>query len=433
MSSFTIGVIGILVVLLLLFWGFPIGFSMALVGYVGVWYLVNPTAAFHVVATEPFNAISSYDFQVIPLFLLAASICLSAGLGRSLLRLAYNLVGRLPGGLAMSTIGACGLFAAISSSSIATAVTIGTAAIPEMRSYKYDSALATGCVAAGGTLGILIPPSGIFIIYGIITETSIAELFVAGIIPGIILTLMFMSLIYIRARLKPQIGPPGPATSLKEKLVACGECAEIMLLILLVLVGIIVGWFTPTEAGGIAAFGSIVVTLIRRRLSWQGFKDAIVDTVLNTGMIFMVLIGALIMNTFIAMSTIPMELAEIVTSFGLPPVSVIGLIICVYLVLGCLIDTMSMILLTIPIFFPVVTGLGFDPIWFGVIIVLVTEIAMITPPIGMNVYVISGVAKDVPMEVIFKGILPFVAVEIAFVVLLIAFPQLALFLPGLMK
>ncbi len=433
MSSFTIGVIGILVVLLLLFWGFPIGFSMALVGYVGVWYLVNPTAAFHVVATEPFNAISSYDFQVIPLFLLAASICLSAGLGRSLLRLAYNLVGRLPGGLAMSTIGACGLFAAISSSSIATAVTIGTAAIPEMRSYKYDSALATGCVAAGGTLGILIPPSGIFIIYGIITETSIAELFVAGIIPGIILTLMFMSLIYIRARLKPQIGPPGPATSFKEKLVAFGECAEIMLLILLVLIGIIVGWFTPTEAGGIAAFGSIVVTLIRRRLSWQGFKDAIVDTVLNTGMIFMVLIGALIMNTFIAMSTIPMELAEIVTSFGLPPVLVIGLIICVYLVLGCLIDTMSMILLTIPIFFPVVTGLGFDPIWFGVIIVLVTEIAMITPPIGMNVYVISGVAKDVPMEVIFKGILPFVVVEIAFVVLLITLPQLALFLPGLMK
>jgi C4-dicarboxylate transporter DctM subunit len=433
MSPFTVGVIGIVVVLFLLFCGFPIGFAMALVGYAGVWYLVNPTAAFHVVATEPFNTISSYDFQVIPLFLLAASICLSAGLGRSLLRLAYNLVGRLPGGLAMSTIGACGLFAAISSSSIATAVTIGTAAIPEMRRYKYDSALATGCVAAGGTLGILIPPSGIFIIYGIITETSIAELFVAGIIPGVILTLMFMSMIYIHARLKPTVGPAGLGTSFKEKMVAFGECTEIMLLVLLVLIGIIVGWFTPTEAGGIAAFGSILVTLIRRRLSWQGFKDAIVDTVLNSGMIFMVLIGALIMNTFIAMSTIPMELADIVTSFGLPPVFVIGLIILVYLVLGCLIDTMSMILLTIPIFFPVVTGLGFDPIWFGVIIVLVTEIAMITPPIGMNVYVISGVAKDVPMEVIFKGIFPFVVVEIAFVILLIVFPQMALFLPGLMK
>lgn len=333
----------------------------------------------------------------------------------------------------MATIGACGLFAAISSSSIATAVTIGTAAIPEMRRYKYDNALATGSVAAGGTLGILIPPSGIFIIYGIITETSIAELFIAGIIPGIILTLMFMGMIYIHARLKPTIGPPGSGTSFKEKVVALGECSEIMLLILLVLIGIIVGWFTPTEAGGIAAFGSILVTLFRRRLSWKGFKDAIVDTVLNTGMIFMVLIGALIMNTFIAMSTIPMELADFVTSFGLPPVLVIGLIILVYLILGCLIDTMSMILLTIPIFFPVVTGLGFDPIWFGVIIVLVVEMAMVTPPVGMNVYVIAGIVKDVPMEVIFKGILPFVIVEVVLVILLIAFPQMALFLPGLMK
>ncbi|UCH21568.1 MAG: TRAP transporter large permease [Deltaproteobacteria bacterium] len=432
MSPFAIGIIGIVIVLLLLFCGFPIGFAMILVGFAGTTYLVNSTAALHVIATEPFNVISNYDYQVLPLFLLTASVCLSAGLGRSLLRLAYNVVGRLPGGLAMATIGACGLFAAISASSIATAVTIGTAAIPEMRSYKYDTALATGCVAAGGTLGILIPPSAILIIYGILTETSIAVLFIAGMIPGVILTLLFMFMIYIHARIKPTLAPPGPSTSLKEKFAAIGECAEIMLLMMVVLIGIVVGWFTPTEAGGIAAFGSIVITLFRRRLSWQGFKDAIVDTIVNTGMIFMVLIGAFVMNTFIAMSTIPMELAEMVTSFGLPPIFVIGLIMVLYLILGCVIDTMSMIFLTIPIFFPVVIGLGFDPIWFGVIIVLVTEIAMITPPIGMNVYVIGGVVKDVPMEVIFKGILPFVAVEIAFVIVLIAFPQLALFLPGLM-
>jgi len=242
-----------------------------------------------------------------------------------------------------------------------------------------------------------------------------------------------MVMIYIHARLRPMIGPPGQATSLKEKLAAVGDCTEIMVLIMVVLVGIIVGWFTPTEAGGIAAFGSILVTLIRRRLHWKGFKDAIVDTVLNTGMIFMVLIGALIMNTFIALSTIPMELADLVTGFGLPPVLVIVFIIFIYLILGCLIDTMSMILLTIPIFFPVVTGLGYDPIWFGVVIVLVVEMAMITPPVGMNVYVISGIAKDVPMEVIFRGIIPFVVVEILFVILLIAFPQMALFLPGLLK
>ncbi len=433
MSPFTIGIIGILVVLFLLFCGFPIGFAMMLVGFFGTTYLVNSTAALHVIATEPFNVISSYDYQVLPLFLLTASVCLSAGLGRSLLRLAYNLVGRLPGGLAMATIGACGLFSAVSASSIATAVTIGTAAIPEMRSYKYDSALATGCVAAGGTLGILIPPSAILIIYGILTETSIAELFIAGMIPGVILTLLFMGMIYVHARLKPTLAPPGPSTSIKEKLLALSECTEIGVLIVLVLAGIIIGWFTPTEAGGIAAFGSIIVTLIRRRLTWQGFKDAIVDTVINTGMIFMVLIGAFVMNTFIAMSTIPMELAEMVTGFGLPPLFVIGLIMALYVVLGCVIDTMSMIFLTIPIFFPVVTNLGFDAVWFGVIIVLVTEIAMITPPIGMNVYVIGGIVKDVPMEVIFKGILPFVVVEIAFVIFLIAFPQVALFLPGVMR
>ncbi|MHC4684854.1 MAG: TRAP transporter large permease [Planctomycetota bacterium] len=433
MSPFAIGIIGIVVVLLLLFCGFPIGFAMILVGFAGTTYLVNSTAALHVIATKPFNVISNYDYQVLPLFLLTASVCLSAGLGRSLLRLAYNVVGRLPGGLAMATIGACGLFSAISASSIATAVTIGTAAIPEMRSYKYDTALATGCVAAGGTLGILIPPSAILIIYGILTETSIAVLFIAGMIPGVILTLLFMFMIYIHARIKPALAPPGPSTSLKEKFAAIGECTEIMLLMMLVLIGIVVGWFTPTEAGGIAAFGSIVITLFRRRLTWQGFKDAIVDTIVNTGMIFMVLIGAFVMNTFIAMSTIPMELAEMVTGFGLSPIFVIGLIMVMYLILGCVIDTMSMIFLTIPIFFPVVTGLGFDPIWFGVIIVLVTEIAMITPPIGMNVYVIGGVVKDVPMEVIFKGILPFVVVEIAFVMVLIAFPQIALFLPGLMR
>lgn len=433
MSPFTVGLIGIVVVLLLLACGFPIGFAMILVGFAGFAYLVNFTAAFHVIATMPYKVISSYDYQVIPLFLLAASICLSAGFGRSLLKFVYTLVGRQPGGLAIATIGACGFFSAISASSIATAVTIGTAAIPEMRSHKYDSGLATGCVAAGGTLGILIPPSIILIIYGILTETSIPKLFIAGIIPGVILTLMFMVMIYVRTRLKPTMAPPGPGTSFREKLVAFGECTEIILLILIVMIGIIVGWFTPTEAGGIAAFGSIGVSLIRKQLSWQGFKDAVVDTVATTGMIFLVLIGAFIMNTFIAMSTIPMELAEIVVGFGLPPILALGLIIVLYLILGCIIDTMSMIFLTIPIFFPVVTGLGFDPLWFGVMIVLVTEIAMITPPMGMNVFVISGIAKDVPMEVIFKGILPFVVVEIAFIILIIAFPQIVLFLPGVLR
>jgi tripartite ATP-independent transporter DctM subunit len=220
---------------------------------------------------------------------------------------------------------------------------------------------------------------------------------------------------------------------LREKLVATGECAEALLLIAVVLGGLIIGWFTPTEGAAIGAFGAIVTSLFRRRLSWQGFKDAVLDTVRNTGMIFLCLIGAFILNGFIAVSTIPMELANLVTSFGLPPPVVMGLIVVVYLILGCFIDTMSMILLTIPVFFPLVKGLGYDPIWFGVMVVLVTEMAMITPPVGMNVWVVSGIAKNVPMEVIFKGIFPFLLVEIAFVILLIAFPQIALFLPELIK
>lgn len=433
MNPITIGIIGIGVILLLMACGLPIGFAMILVGFAGFAYLVNVTAALNIVGTVPYGIISNYDWLVLPLFLFVASIFFFAGLGRSLFRFAHNLFGRLPGGLAMATVGACAIFAAISASSIATAVTIGTIAIPEMKRYKYEDALATASVAAGGTLGILIPPSGIFIIYGIMTETSIVKLFVAGIIPGVILSLMFICMIYIRARLNPTMAPKGLRTSLKEKLVAAGECAEAILLIAVVLGGLIIGWFTPTEAAAIGAFGAIVTSLIRRRLSLQGFKDAILDAVRNTGMIFLCLIGALILNGFIAVSTIPMELASLVTSFGLPPPLVVGLIVVVYLILGCFIDTMSMILLTIPVFFPLVKGLGYDPIWFGVMVVLVTEMAMITPPVGMNVWVVSGIAKNVPMEVIFRGIFPFVMVEVLFVILLIAFPRIALFLPELIK
>jgi tripartite ATP-independent transporter DctM subunit len=434
MNPFAIGVIGIIAVLLLLICGFPIGFGMILIGFLGFSYLASPTAALHIAGTVPYELISKYDYLVLPLFLLMGSICFTTGLGQNLFKLAYNLVGRLPGGLAMATIGACALFSAVSSSSIATAVTIGTTAIPQMKAYHYDDALSTGSVAAGGTLGILIPPSSIFIIYGILTETSIVKLFIAGIVPGIILALGFMLYIFIHASLKPGLGPPGKSTSLKEKMVAVGECAEIAVLIILVLFGLIIGWFTPTEAGGIAAAGSIIITLVRRRLTWLSFKVALIDTIRTSGMIFIVLIGAFIMNSFIAVSTIPMELAKLVSSFGLAPVFVVGLIVIVYIVLGCFIDTMSMIVLTIPVFFPlVVKGLGYDPVWFGVLIVLVTEMAMVTPPVGMNVYVIYGVAKNVPMETIFKGIFPFVAVEIALIILIIIFPKVALFLPQALK
>ena len=433
MSPISIGVIGIAVVLLLMACGSPIGFAMILVGSAGFAYLVNLPAALQVIGVASYGIVTNYEWLVLPLFFFLASILFYGGLGQSMFRLAYNYLGRLPGGLAMATIGAISIFSAISGSSIAAAVTIGTIALPEMKKYKYDDSLATACVAAGGTLDILIPPSSIFVVYGILTETSIVDLFVAGFVPGIILSLMFMALIYIRVRINPTIAPPGPGTTFREKLAATGECVDAIVLIALVLGGLIIGWFTPTEAAGIGAFAAIVASLMRRRLSWQGFKESLWDTVQNTGMIFVCLIGAFILTPFIAMSRIPMELAGLVTNSGLSPSIAMGLIVLVYLILGCFIDTMSLVLLTIPVFFPLIKALGYDPVWFGVIVVLCVEMALVTPPVGMNVWVVSGLAKDVPMEVIFKGVWPFVVVEMIFVILLIAFPQIVLFLPEMLK
>ena len=432
MSPFTAGIIGIGVVLFLMACRMPVGLAMGLVGFVGFAYIVRINAAFHVMAMVPFDLISKYDYCVLPLFLLMASVFLATGLGENLFKLAFKWLGHFPGGLAIATIGACGLFSAISASSLATAITMGVIAIPEMRKHKYHPSLAAGCCAAGGSLGILIPPSGILIIYGILTEQSIQVLFAASIVPGIILALIFMSVVYIQGRVNPGLAPRGPKTNVKEKVEAIGESAEIIVLILLVLGGLILGWFTPTEAGAVGAFGAIVISLIRKRLSMKGFGKAVIDTLNSTGMIFLILIGAFILNQFLAVSTIPMELASLVGSFNLPKGLVLGLIILVYIVLGSLIDAMAMVLLTLPVFFPLVTSLGFDPIWFGVILVLIVEMAMITPPIGMNVYVISGVVKDVPMHVIFRGIFPFFLAEVLFVILLIIFPQIVLFLPQLM-
>lgn len=431
MSPVMTGAVAMIILLALMALGMPIGFTMLTMGFLGFAYLTKLGASFHILTTAPYDIISNYDFCVLPLFLLMASICLNSGLAKSLFNLVYTWLGRLNGGLSIATVGACALFAAASASSIATAVTMGMVAIPEMRSYKYDSALATGCVAAGGTLGILIPPSGILILYGIITEQSISQLFIAGIIPGILLALAFMVMIFIRARLNPKLAPPGPSTSIKEKIVVTSQSLEMVLLLLLVIIGLIIGWFTPTEAGAVGAFGAIVFSLIRRRLSWKGFKDSIVDTIRNTGMIFTIIIGAFVFNYFLAVSTLPMELAEYVSNLNFSPVIVILIIVLVYLVLGCFIDALSMVILTIPIFFPVATSLGFDPIWFGIIIVLVVEMAAITPPVGMNVYVIHGITRDVPMQSIFKGIVPFLIIEAAFVVALVQFPQIALFLPSI--
>jgi C4-dicarboxylate transporter DctM subunit len=433
MSPVLAGLVGMCILLGVMAIGMPIGFAMMLIGFLGSTYLFGLRGAFFSLSSVPYTTISNYDYCVLPLFLLMADICLNAGLGKSLFQLVYVWIGRIQGGLAVATIGACAMFAAASASSIATAVTIGMVAIPEMRRYNYDTALATGAVAAGGTLGILIPPSGTLIIYGIITQQSISKLFIAGIIPGIVLSLMFMIMIFIRAKLNPGLAPAGPSTTFKQKMVSTADSLEMIALLLLVIIGLILGLFTPTEAGAVGAFGAIIFSLIRRRLSWKGFKDSAVDTLENTGMIFTIIVGAFIFNAFLVRSTIPMQIAGWVAGLALSPIAVMVVIIVIYIILGCFIDAMSMILLTIPIFYPVVVALNFDPIWFGIIIVLVTEMAMITPPVGMNVYVISGITRDVPMATVFRGIMPFAITMLVFIGILMAVPQLALFLPSISK
>ena len=431
MTPITAGIVGAAGLIVLMFMGMPIGFVMLATGFVGFAYIVSLSGAYQVLFSVPYTLVTSYDYAVLPLFLLMAEICMAAGMGQSLYRLVYAWIGRIRGGLAIATLGACAFFAAASASSIATAATIGLVALPEMRKYKYDVGVATGCLAAGGGLGIPIPPSGVLIMYGIMTQQSISKLFVAGLVPGILLTLMFMVMIYIRARFKPELAPAGPKTTMKEKLVATTESIEMIVLLVLVIVGLIIGWFTPTEAGAAGALGAIVLSLLRRRLTWAGFKKALVDTLRTTGMIFVILMGALVFNSFLAVSTIPMELAGWVSGLGLSPIVVMIIILIVYLLLGTFIDEVSMVLLTIPVFFPLIVELGFDPIWFGVIIVMVVELGMISPPVGMTLYVIKGIAPDIPIGTIFLGVIPFLIVDLILVALLIAFPVIATFLPSI--
>jgi len=333
----------------------------------------------------------------------------------------------------MATIVACALFSAVSASSIATAITMGLVALPEMKRYKYDDALATGCVAAGGCMGVLIPPSGILIIYGIVAEESIAKLFIAGIIPGIIEAIFFVITIFILCRRKPSLGPPGPKSTNMERIKAIGGGGEIMALMLLILGGLFAGWFTPTEAGAVGAFGAIFFGLIRKQLNLSKIKQAFLSSALNIGMLVVILIGATIFSFFITASTLPYVLSNFATGLNLPPLAIMCVVILIYLALGCVLDAMSMVMLTIPIFLPMAVSLGFSPIWFGIVLVKAVEMAVITPPVGMNVFAIHSVAKDVPMGTIFRGIIPFLIADIFEVILLLLFPQIVMFLPNLMK
>lgn len=431
MSEIVVGCFGIFLLLVLILLGTPIGFALILTGILGFGYLVSPYAALSLLAKEIFLTLSSYSLAVLPLFFLMGQIAFQAGMSKRLFATAYVWLGQLPCGLAIAAIGGCAGFSAISGSSSATAATMGTVALPEMRKYNYDLSLATGSIAAGGTLGILIPPSVVLIIYGIQTEQSIGKLFVAGILPGILLTGLFCITVLILAWLNPNLGPRGPKTTFRQKLSALPGLLEALLLFGLVMWGLLDGWFTPTEAGGVGALGALCLGLVRRQITWKAIGHATVETTRIVVMLFVILAGAMVFGKFLAVSRIPTALAEWAVSLPVSPVVVLCLVLGIYALGGCIMDALSFLLVTIAVFFPMVQRLGFDPIWFGVIIVILLEMGSITPPVGINVYVIKGVAPDVELGTVFKGILPFFVTMVVCIFILILFPQIALFLPNL--
>jgi tripartite ATP-independent transporter DctM subunit len=434
MSPELIGLLGILLLLVLIALRMPISFAMLIVGILGFGIIVSPSAAFSMSAGEVYSTFSSYSLSVIPMFVWMGFIAFYSGVGTNLYRFAYRMIGHKPGGLAIATQAACAMFGAICGSNTATAATMGAIAIPEMKAYNYDDSLSSASVAAGGALGVLIPPSVIFIIYGIASEQSIGKLFIAGIIPGILLMVLYMLTIRILVKRNPSLGPVGPKSSWAERFKSLGDgLFEVMITFLISIGGLLLGWFTPTEAGAVGAASILIITLVRKQLGWDGFKKSLMDTVRTTAMIMMMVAGATVFGRFMAISRLPFALAEWASSLALPPFGVMIVILLIYLVLGCFIDALALILLTIPIFFPVAVGvLGYDPIWFGVVIVLVVAMGVITPPVGMNVFIIKGVAKDIPTETIFKGIWPFLIALFVCLGLLLLFPGIVTFLPNLL-
>jgi len=428
-----VAIIGIVVMLLILFLRLPVGFAMALAGFLGMSYFVSPQAAFHILSSDIWLQFSAYGLTVIPLFIFMGYICFNSGISVRLYDTAYKWVGQLRGGIAMATIAACTGFSAICGSNTATAATMGTVALPQMKKYNYSPALRTGTVASGGILGVVIPPSVVLIIIGLQTQQSIVRLFLGGIFPGILLGILFLITIYILCRWNPRLGPAGPKTSLKEKVAASPGVLEVLVLFGLVLGGLFAGWFTPTEAGAAGAFGAIIIALARRGLTWQGFTKSIVETLQTSCMVMVLITGAVIFGRFLTVTRLPFVLADWAAALPMPPIAILAVVLLIYIIGGCLMDALGFLVVTIPIFFPLLTALGYDPIWAGIILMMATTMGAITPPVGICVYVVKGLVPDIPLETIFKGVSFYLTACIISLIILVAFPQIALFLPGLIK
>lgn len=432
MSPEMIGILGILCMFILLAFRMYIGMAMALVGFIGLCGLVGVDAGIYILGITPLTEGSSYTLSVIPLFVLMGQFALVSGISADIYKTVYAWMGQLRGGLAMATVMACSGFAAVCGSSLATGATMGMVAIPEMDKYKYDPRLSTGCVAAGGTLGILIPPSIGFILYGILTEESIGKLFMAGFLPGILLAGLFIAAIFIQCRLNPEMGPRGDRTTWGMRFRSLSGTWGMLLLFCVVMGGIYLGVFTPTEAAGVGAFGAFLIALFKGKLTFKTLIHCLLDTGKTTAMIFLIIIGANIFSTFLGLTQIPMGLADFISGLALPRFVILAGILAIYILLGCVMDCYAIMILTVPIIFPLIQTMQFDPIWFGVLMVIVLEVGLITPPVGLNVFVLKAAAPDVPMSTIFKGILPFLTAALLAIVLLMLFPQIALLIPSFM-
>lgn len=426
------GILGFVALFALLALRMPIGLAMTLVGAGGIAVLNSPTAAMNVLGSFPYSYSAVFGLSVIPLFVLMGAFATVSGMGSDLYRTAYTWVGHRRGGLASATILSCAGFAALSGSSVAAAATMGKVALPEMERYRYDPRLATGSIAAGGTLGILIPPSTVLIVYALLTEQSVGRLFLAGFLPGLLLTLLFVLTVIVVAALDPKAGPAGERAGWGQRLRVLGNSGALVFIVTIVIGGIYLGAFTVTEAASVGAFLTFLHALWTRRLTVARFFAALLDTVKTTAMVFFILIGAHFFAPFLALTRIPVNLAAAIGDLAVPALAVLLIIIAFYIVLGTFLEGFAMLVLTVPIVLPVVTALGYDPIWFGIVMVVVVEMGLISPPVGMNVFVVKGVAQHVPLGQIYRGIVPFWIAMAVCVALLILFPQIALYLPNTM-
>ena len=428
-----VGLIGTAVFLILVMVGVWVGFAAATVGLVGIALLKSWGTAGGVAGFLPYTVTASFTLSVIPMFIIMGFFAHYGGVTRSLFATARQWFGHLPGGLAIATIFGSAGFGACCGSSNAAAAVMGKVAIPEMKRYNYDLKLASGAAASAGTLAVMIPPSVNMVIYGVITEQSVGRLFIAGIFPGIIEAILFSIMVYVWCRVVPGIGAALPATDWKQRFVSLKGSGGMLIIAAVVMGGIYAGVFTPTEAGGIAAISALGIAMFSRQLTWEKFKQSLQDTGKTTAMIFLTLVGILILLRFLALSgTVRLFISSLI-DLPLPPLGTLIVIIFIYLILGMFISVIGMLMLTLPVFFPIVMELGYDPIWFGILVVTVSEIAFITPPVAMNIYAVKAVAPEIPTEEIIKGVLPFLAMAMVFLVILIAFPGIATWLPGTMK